>query len=75
MSTESSQLAEITRLTSQALSRPERLAYSVQEAARLLGVSYHTVHRLLHSGRLRKVPGLRINLIPRESLEQLLRDP
>jgi len=33
--------------------KPERLAYSVQEAAHLLGVNYFSVYRLVQRGKLK----------------------
>ena len=38
---------------------PERLAYSVQEAADLLGVDYFSVYRLIQRGRLKVHRALR----------------
>jgi hypothetical protein len=35
---------------------PERLAYSVHEAADLLGVDYFSVYRLIQRGKLRSKP-------------------
>lgn len=49
---------------------PARVTLTVQEAADALGVSYITVHRLIHAGRLRTVPGLRVNLIPVSALQE-----
>lgn len=48
----------------------ERVAYRVEEAARLLGVSPRTVRRLIASGRLRATDNP--TLIPRTALYELL---
>jgi excisionase family DNA binding protein len=51
----------------------ERLAYSVQEAADLLGVDYFSVYRLIQRGKLRACRALRGKLlIPRTELLRLL---
>ena len=49
-----------------------RLAYSVQEAAQVLGVSATTVYRLVKRGHLRRVKGLRHLLIPKVELEKFV---
>ena len=52
---------------------PERLAYSVQEAADLLGVDYFSVYRLIQRGKLRACRALRGKLlVPRSELLRLL---
>jgi len=52
----------------------ERLAYSVQEAADLLGVDYFSVYRLIQRGKLRACRALRGKLlVPRLELLQLLK--
>ena len=52
---------------------PERkLAYSMQESADLLGVSYITVHRLLKRGLLRSSSAIRNKIIPHAELERFL---
>jgi excisionase family DNA binding protein len=54
-------------------SEPERLAYSVQEAAELLGVDYFSVYRLIKRGKLRACRALRGKLlVPRSELMRLL---
>ena len=51
----------------------ERLAYSVQEAADLLGVNYFSVYRLIQRGKLKVCRALRGKLlVPREELLKLL---
>ena len=51
----------------------ERLAYSVQEAADLLGVNYFSVYRLIQRGKLRPCRALRGKLlVPRTELIKLL---
>ena len=49
-----------------------RLAYTMEETADLLGVSYITVHRLLKRGLLRSSNALRHKLIPRTEIERFL---
>jgi excisionase family DNA binding protein len=52
----------------------ERLAYSVQEAADLLGVDYFSVYRLIQRGKLRACRALRGKLlVPRSELTRLLK--
>ena len=55
-------------------SRSERLAYSVQEAAELLGVNYFSVYRLIQRGQLKVCRALRGKLlVPRDELLKLLK--
>jgi excisionase family DNA binding protein len=55
-------------------SEPERLAYSIQESADLLGVDYFSVYRLIQRGKLRACRALRGKLlIPRTELLRLLK--
>lgn len=52
----------------------ERLAYSVEEAAGLLGVHYFSVYRLIQRGKLKACRALRGKLlVPRSELLKLLR--
>jgi excisionase family DNA binding protein len=52
----------------------ERLAYSVEESARLLGVHYFSVYRLIQRGKLRPCRVLRGKLlVPRSELLKLLK--
>jgi excisionase family DNA binding protein len=52
---------------------PERLAYSIQEAATLLGVNYFSVYRLIQRGKLKVCRALRGKLlVPRIELLKLL---
>ena len=52
---------------------PERLAYSLKEAADLLGVDYFSVYRLIQRGKLRACRALRGKLlVPRSELLRLL---
>ena len=54
-------------------SQSERLAYSVQEAADLLGVNYFSVYRLIQRGKLKVCRALRGKLlVPRSELLKLL---
>jgi excisionase family DNA binding protein len=51
----------------------ERLAYSVDEAANLLGVHYFSVYRMIQRGNLRACRVLRGKLlVPRSELLKLL---
>jgi len=49
-----------------------RLAYTMQETADILGVSYITVHRLLKRGLLKSSTALRHKLIPASEIERFL---
>ena len=52
----------------------ERLAYSIQESADLLGVNYFSVYRLIQRGKLKAYRALRGKLlIPRSELLKLLK--
>jgi len=54
---------------------PERLAYSIQEAADLLGVDYFSVYRLIQRGKLQACRALRGKLlVPRSELLRLLKN-
>ena len=50
-----------------------KLAYSMQETADVLGVSYFTVHRLLKRGLLKSSTALRHKLIPIAEIERFLK--
>lgn len=51
----------------------ERLAYSVQEAADMLGVNYFSIYRLIQRGKLKPCRALRGKLlVPRTELLKLL---
>jgi excisionase family DNA binding protein len=51
----------------------ERLAYSVQEAADMLGVHYFSIYRLIQRGNLKTCRALRGKLlVPRTKLLKLL---
>ncbi len=54
--------------------RPTRLAYSVQEAAQMLGVCDKSVRRLILRGLIRPSRALRHILIPRDKLDRFLRE-
>ena len=52
----------------------ERLAYSIQESADLLGVNYFSVYRLIQRGKLKACRALRGKLlVPRSELLKLLK--
>jgi excisionase family DNA binding protein len=56
------------------ISETERLAYSIQESADLLGVDYFSVYRLIQRGKLRACRALRGKLlVPRTELLRLLK--
>jgi excisionase family DNA binding protein len=61
-------------LANQALAAErERLAYSIQEAADLLGIDYFSIYRLIQRKKLRACRALRGKLlIPRSELLRLL---
>jgi excisionase family DNA binding protein len=51
----------------------ERLAYSIQESADMLGVNYFSVYRLIQRGKLKACRALRGKLlVPRAELLKLL---
>jgi excisionase family DNA binding protein len=50
-----------------------KLAYSMEETAQVLGVSYITVHRLLKRGLLKSSSALRHKLIPVTEIERFLK--
>jgi excisionase family DNA binding protein len=51
----------------------ERLAYSIQESADMLGVNYYSVYRLVKRGKLKACRVLRGKfLVPRSELVKLL---
>lgn len=57
----------------EALAQTERLAYSVEESAQLLGVHYFSVYRMIQRGKLRACRVLRGKLlVPRSELLKLL---
>ena len=52
----------------------ERLAYSIEEAAEMLGVHYFSVYRLIQRGKLKPCRALRGKLlVPRTELMRLLK--
>jgi excisionase family DNA binding protein len=56
------------------LTQTDRLVYSVEEAAELLGVHYFSVYRLIQRGKLRACRVLRGKLlVPRSELLKLLK--
>ncbi|MGI8431525.1 MAG: helix-turn-helix domain-containing protein [Chthoniobacterales bacterium] len=65
----------VTPPTSQiAATEQERLAYSLQESADLLGVDYFSVYRLIQRGKLRACRALKGKLlVPRTELLRLLK--
>jgi excisionase family DNA binding protein len=58
---------------SRKIEREDRLAYSIHEAADLLGVDYFSVYRLIQRGKLKACRALRGKfLITRAELNRLL---
>lgn len=49
-----------------------RLAFSLQETADMLGLSYITVYRLVQRGKLKSSGALRTKLIPKAEIERFL---
>ena len=60
--------------TDPTVSSSPRLAYSIQETARMLGVCDKSVRRLILRGLLRPSRALRHILIPRDEIERFLRE-
>jgi excisionase family DNA binding protein len=58
---------------SENVSQLPRLAYTMEETAKILGVSYITIHRLLKRGKLRSSSALRHKLIPMSEIERFLK--
>jgi excisionase family DNA binding protein len=56
------------------LAPPQRLAYRVDEACALLGVSRDTIERAVKAGRLKSGKGLGRRLIDAESLRAMYDD-
>jgi excisionase family DNA binding protein len=53
----------------------ERLAYSIQEAADMLGLDYFSVYRLIHRGKIKACRALRGKfLVPRAELLRFLNE-
>ena len=64
----------VTSTDPPALPQDERLAYSVEESAQLLGVHYFSVYRMIQRGKLRARRVLRGKLlVPRSELLKLLK--
>ncbi len=59
----------------QPVNQKERLAYSIKEAAAMLGVDYFSVYRLIQRGKLKACRALRGKfLIARTELLRLLKE-
>jgi len=66
-------MEDITKVEEQPATT-ERLAYSVQEAAEMLGVNYFSIYRLIQRGKLKVCRALRGKLlVPRSELLKLLK--
>jgi excisionase family DNA binding protein len=60
--------------TAASVASPERLAYSIEEAAQMLGVHYFSIYRLIQRGKLKPCRALRGKLlVPRTELVRLLK--
>jgi excisionase family DNA binding protein len=68
-------MATDNETTQTATSPPvERLAYSIEEAAEMLGINYHSIYRLIQRGKLKACRALRGKLlISRDELLKLLK--
>jgi len=74
MTTDVDSVNTVSSQPKEALAQPERLAYSIEESAQLLGVHYFSVYRLIQRGKLRACRVLRGKLlIPRTELLKLLK--
>jgi hypothetical protein len=51
-----------------------RLAFSMRETAKIIGVSYITVHRLLQRGLLKSSSACRHKMIPKIEIERFLKE-
>jgi excisionase family DNA binding protein len=66
--------AQVQAQPAQPAPSAERLAYSIQEAADMLGVNYFSVYRLIQRGKLKPCRALRGKLlVPRTELLRLLK--
>ena len=63
--------ATTTETMSDAQALP-KLAYSMEETARILGVSYMSVQRLIKRGQLRSSTALRHKVIPLTEIQRFL---
>jgi excisionase family DNA binding protein len=65
--------ASESKPTESAPPRPERISYSIHEAAEMLGVDYFSVYRLIQRGKLKACRALRGKfLISKTELFRLL---
>jgi len=64
---------EVPEENSASASQLPRLAYTMEETAKILGVSYITVHRLIKRGLLRSSSALRHKLIPTTEIQRFLK--
>lgn len=54
---------------------PQKMAYSMDEAASILGLSYSTVRNLMATGRLGYTTAINRVLIPHTAIEDFLASP
>ena len=66
--------ADATQNQTESQTTLPRLAYTMRETAKILGVSYITVHRLLKRGKLRASDAVRNKVIPLTEIERFLRE-
>jgi excisionase family DNA binding protein len=50
-----------------------RLAYTMREAAEIIGVSYMTMHRLIQRGLIKSSSALRTKIISHSEIERFLK--
>ncbi len=65
------QLQSIDELVEPTVAAPEKLTYSVAEAASILGVSRPTIYRLMARRILVPIPGLRHKRLPKKQVRRL----
>ena len=74
MATDAQAVNAVTPSQKETVPQKERLAYSIAEAAELLGVHYFSVYRLIQRGKLRPCRVLSGKLlVPRSELLKLLK--
>jgi hypothetical protein len=61
-----------TSISAEQTANEERLAYTVAETAKLIGVSSITVYRLIYIGLLRPNKSLRCKIISRKEIDRFL---
>ncbi|GEM_PF-3716826 len=59
-------------MQSETVEKPERLTYTAQEVADLLGVEHKTVRRALEKGQIPSISIGRLKRIPRKAFHRML---